>query len=141
MRDSITKHIIYTARRSQLCVGSRLEKYNITAAEEPFFMAIQSHAGAAQEELTSLVGVDKAATTRAICALESKGYLTRRQDEQDRRQKRIYATEKAMQLGAEVKRELLQLNDEILSGISAEERDVLYQALLKMEKNLDRIKR
>lgn len=141
MSESITKHIIYTARQSQLCVGSRLEKYGITAGEEPFFMAIQSHTGAVQEELTALVGVDKAATTRALRSLEKKGYLTRCQDERDRRQKRIYATEKALQLGERVRKDLLHLNEEILDGIPEEERRILYQALFKMEKNLKNIRR
>lgn len=141
MDTSITRQVIFTARQSQLCIGSRMEKYGITAAEEPFFMAIQSHAGAAQETLTSLVGVDKAATTRAISSLERKGYLIRHQDEEDRRQKRIYATEKALSIGMEVHRELLHLNDEIMSGIPKEQQRIVYDALLKMEENLKRIKK
>lgn len=141
MDKSITKHVIYTARQGQLCIGSRMAKYGITAAEEPFFMAVQKHDGATQEVLTSLVGVDKAATTRAISSLEKKGYLTRRQDEKDRRQNHIYATARAMNIKTEVQDELMRLNDEIMNGISEEEQIILYQALLKMEKNLEAIKR
>lgn len=141
MDESITKHVIYTARLSQLSIGSRLERYGITAAEEPFFMAIQIHSGANQEELTALVGVDKAATTRAIGSLERKGYLVREQDERDRRQKRIYATDKALYIGDEVHSELLRLNAEILKGISMEEQTILCRALFKMEENLRNIKK
>lgn len=141
MDKSITRQVIYTARQGQICIGSRMEKYEITAAEEPFFMAIQHHRGATQEVLTSLVGVDKAATTRAICSLEKKGYLTRRQDEKDRRQNRIYATEKALNIGTEVQEELIRLNNEIMNGISEQDQTVMYQALLKMEENLEAIKR
>lgn len=140
MRSGITKHVIFAARKSQLCIGSRLGKYNITAAEEPFFMAIQHHEGSTQEELTSLVGVDKAATTRAIRSLEKKDFLIRKQDEKDHRQNRIYATERALNMGPEVHRELLHLNDEIMEGISEEEQKIMYQALLQMEKNLKQIK-
>lgn len=141
MDKSITKQVIYTARQGQICIGSRMGKYGITAAEEPFFMAIQKHEGATQEVLTSLVGVDKAATTRAICSLERKGYLTRQQDEKDRRQNRIYATEKALNIGTEVRQELMRLNDEIMNGISEEDQIVMYRALLKMKENLEAIKR
>lgn len=140
MDKSITKQMIYTARLGQFSIGSRMRKYGITAAEEPFFMAIQKHEGATQDELTSLVGVDKAATTRAICSLERKGYLTRRQDERDRRLNRVYATEKALRIGNEVREELLRLNKEILNGITEEDQIILYQALLKMEENLKAIK-
>lgn len=140
MKNSITKQMIYTARQSQLCIGSRMEKYGITAAEEPFFMAVRHHSGASQDELTSLVGVDKAATTRALCSLERKGYVIRCQDEKDRRQKRIFASEKALEIGAAVHGDLLQLNDEILRGIPEEEQRVLYLALKKMQENLKRIR-
>lgn len=141
MDKSITRQVIYAARQGQLCIGSRMKKYGITAAEEPFFMAIQHHVGATQEVLTALAGVDKAATARAIGSLEKKGYLTRHQDEKDRRQNRIYATEKALSIGSEVQEELLHLNDEILEGISEDEQNILYRALLKMEENLSNIRR
>lgn len=136
MNKSITKQMIYAARLSQLCIGSCLEKYGITAAEEPFFMAVQAHAGADQETLTSLVGVDKAATTRAVCSLEKKGFLTRRQDERDRRQKRIYPTEKSTRIYSDVLKELLRLNEAVLDGIPDTDRETVYRALLKMGENL-----
>lgn len=140
MNNSITKQVIYTARQCQLCIGSRMEKYGISAAEEPFFMAIQKHAGATQDELTSMVGVDKAATTRAITSLERKGYLIRQQDEKDRRQNRIYATDKALRIGPKVLADLMGLNEELMNGIPEENQIILYQALLQMEKNLKQIK-
>ena len=46
-------------------------------------MAINSHDGAAQEELTAFVGGDKAMTTRVIHSLESKGLVKRVQDAKD----------------------------------------------------------
>lgn len=141
MDKSITKQLIYTARQAQLCIGIRMEKYGITAAEEPFFMAIQRYKGATQEELTSLVGVDKAATARAISSLERKGYLTRQRDETDRRQNRIYAADQALNMGTEVREELMRLNNEILNGISEGDRTIMYRALLKMAENLKIIKK
>lgn len=136
MKDSITKHLIFVARKAQLRISSRLSPFGITAAEEPFFMAIQHHAGATQEELTALVGVDKAATARALASLERKGFLTRRQDEKDRRQNRIYASPAALALGGRVHAELLDLNRELLDGISEEDQALLYRALQTVERNL-----
>lgn len=140
MEGSITKRIIFMARRMQLCIGYRLSKFGITAAEEPFFMAIQHNAGATQEDLTLLVGVDKAATTRAIRSLENKGYLVRKQDETDRRQKRVYPTEAVWQIGDALHNELLCLNSELVKGLSQEHLIVLAEALSVIEKNLDTMK-
>lgn len=137
MEGSIAKRMIFMARKMQLCIGERLSKFEITAAEEPFFMAIQRNAGATQEELTALVGVDKAATTRAIRSLESKGYLVRRRDDRDRRQNRVYPTDAVFGIGASLHKELLGLNDEAVKGLSEEQLRVLSEALSVMEDNLN----
>lgn len=135
MDNSIARMIMLLARKSQSYIGSALSKYNITAAEQPFFMAIQHHKGVTQEELTALVCVDKAATARAVKSLEEKGFLTRIQDEHDRRQNRVYATNMAIQLADAVYSELLQLNDLLTQGISPEEIDIIFAGLQKMEQN------
>ena len=136
MKISITKQIICIARQSQLCIGDRLSPFGITAAEEPFFMAIQRHENATQEELTAMVGVDKAATARAIRSLESKGFLVRKQDQKDRRQNRVCGTAAAHEIAEAVHGELLRLNGEIMKGLSEQEQAFLSKALTVMEKNL-----
>lgn len=135
MDNSIARMITLLARKSQSYIGSALSKYNITAAEQPFFMAIQHHKGITQEELTAIVCVDKAATTRAVKSLEEKGFLVREQDEHDRRQNRIYATDMTMKLAGAVSKELLQFNELLTQGISPEDIEVIFSGLQKMEKN------
>lgn len=141
MEGSITKRIIFMARRMQLCIGERLSKFEITAAEEPFFMAVQRNEGATQEDLTALVGVDKAATTRAIRSLARKGYLVRTRDEKDRRQNRVYPTEAAFAIGDSLHSELLDLNEALIQGLSAEQLRVLSEALSVIEDNLSAMRR
>lgn len=136
MEGSITKRIIFIARKMQLCIGERLSKFEITATEEPFFMAIQRKGGATQEDLTAFVGVDKAVTTRAIRSLENKGYLVRKKDERDRRQNRVYPTAAAFRIGDSLHNELLCLNDELVKGLSEEQLQVLSEALSVIENNL-----
>ncbi len=139
MDNSIARMITLLARQSQSCIGSALHKYHITAAEQPFFMAIQHHKGVTQGELTALVCVDKAATARAVKSLEKKGFLTRIQDEDDRRQNRIYPTDAALQLAGSVRGELIQFNELLTQGIFPEEIDIIFAGLLKMEKNLSNL--
>lgn len=140
MEGSITKRIIFMARKMQLCIGERLSKFEITATEEPFFMAIQRNEGATQEDLTALVGVDKAVTTRAIRSLENKGYLVRKQDDKDRRQNRVYPTDAVLGIGDSLHNELLCLNDELVKGLSEEQLRVLSEALSVIENNLSAIR-
>lgn len=136
MNRTIARMITLLARKSQGYIGWALGKYQITAAEQPFFMAVQDRAGMTQEELTALVCVDKAATARAVKSLEEKGYLTRAQDPQDRRQNRIYPTDAAQQIAEAVRDELHRFNALLTQGIDAQSLDVVSAALEKMEENL-----
>lgn len=132
----MARMITLLGRKSQSCIGNELRKYHITAAEQPFFMALQRHPGVTQEALTAIVCVDKAATARAVKSMEEKGYLTRVQDPQDRRQNRIYPTETAKQLEDAVRDTLHHFNDLLTQGIDAQSLDIVSAALLKMEENL-----
>lgn len=98
-------------------------------------MAILNNEGFSQEELTAYVGVDKAATARAVRSLEDKGLLTRVQDPRDKRQNRVYPTEKAKEVGPLVKKELSRINLALTQGLSQEEDDRIYALLMRIDEN------
>lgn len=139
MNKSIGRLINLLARKSQMYLGRVLSQYNLTAAEQPFFMVLQNYEGITQEELTAIVCVDKAATTRAVRSLEEKGYLIRINDDKDKRQKRVYPTKKAKEIGKEVRTELTKYNKLLTQGINEEDLDRLYSFLLQMEENMNKI--
>lgn len=136
MDKSIGRMITLVSRRSQFYAGNILKKYDLSVAEQPFFMTLQSCDGITQEELTALVCVDKALTARAVKSLEEKGLLVRAQDEKDRRQKRLYLTDKARRLAPKVKEELLKCSRQMTEGIDEACLELFYEALLKIEENL-----
>jgi DNA-binding MarR family transcriptional regulator len=139
MSKSIAKLVLQLSRKSQLCIGDALKKYDITASEEPFFMAIKSRDGLTQEELTEAVGVDKAVTTRVIRSLEEKGFVKRTRDKSDRRSNHIFATKKLTKVGGEVLGELHEFNSRIADGIPEEKLAELYNMLELMDKNVAEI--
>lgn len=139
LNKSIGRLINLLARKSQMYLGRVLSQYNLTAAEQPFFMVLQNYEGITQEELTAIVCVDKAATTRAVRSLEEKGYLIRINDDKDKRQKRVYPTKKAKEIGKEVRAELTKYNKLLTQGINEEDLDRLYSFLLQMEENMNKI--
>lgn len=137
MDKSIGRMITLISRKCQSYLSRELNKYNLTTAEQPFFMALQYCEGVTQEELTAIVCVDKSATARAVKSLEEKGFLIRVQDRKNRRQNRIFPTEKAKQMGEAVRKELLQFNDLLIQGISPQTAEEVYTALQKMEETLE----
>lgn len=136
---TVTRLITLLARKSQSCITEVLKDYEISAAEQPFFMAVEHSEGMNQEELTAMVSVDKAATTRAIRSLEEKGYLIRRQDTKDRRKNLIYPTEKTHEIYPKVHGALLALNDRITEGLSGAEQDAVCRCMLIMAQNFQKM--
>lgn len=134
--EKLSRDLLRVSRKVQICIGSIVKKYNITVAEEPFFMAINSHDGATQEELTGLVGVDKAMTTRVIHSLESKGLVKRMQDAKDKRHNRIYKTNKVNEISDIVLKDLLQLNQIFTTGIDNDDLDNFMRTLAALEDNI-----
>lgn len=135
MANCVGRVLTRLARKCQIAVGNALQQYNLTAAEEPFLMAILNNEGFSQEALTAYVGVDKAATARAVRSLEDKGLLTRVQDPRDKRQNRVYPTKKAKEVGPLVKKELSRINLALTQGLSREEDDLIYALLVRIDEN------
>lgn len=135
MKKSFARMLMLLARKSQPYLSGVLAPYGLKAGEHSFFMALQHNEGVTQEELSALVCVDKAATARAVRSMEEKGYLVRVQDAKDRRQNRIYSTDKAKELHPAIAEELSRFNTLLTQGIDQQSLDVAYQVLLKMEEN------
>lgn len=135
MANCVGRVLTRLARKCQIAVGSALQQYNLTAAEEPFLMAVLNNEGFTQEELTAYIGVDKAAASRAVRGLEEKGFLTRVQDPKDKRQNRVYPTEKAKEIGPKVRKELYKINLALTEALTKEEDDMVYALLERIEEN------
>lgn len=129
--------LTHLARKCQIASANALQPYNLTAAEEPFFMHILKNEGYTQEELTAQVGVDKAATARAVRSLEEKGYVTRIQDPQDKRQNRVYPTESAKEIAPKVRKELYKINLALTKSFTEEESQQIYDLLARMEETFE----
>ncbi|MBR5533568.1 MAG: MarR family transcriptional regulator [Ruminiclostridium sp.] len=135
MANCVGRVLTRLARKCQIAVGNALQQYNLTAAEEPVLMAILNHEGFTQEELTAYIGVDKAAASRTVRSLEEKGFLTRVQDPKDKRQNRVYPTDKAREIGPLVRKELYKINLALTEALTQEEDDQVYHLLVRIEEN------
>jgi DNA-binding MarR family transcriptional regulator len=96
--------------------------------------------GATQEELSSQLQINKAATARAVASLEQKGYIERLQDEQDKRQNHVFLTVKMKRTWGGVQKELRGWNDLLTKNIDDHTLDTTYAALQQMQKNITSIK-
>ncbi len=128
--------MFHICRKVQACVGMVVKNYGISIAEVPFFIALSERDGATQEELTSLVGVDKALTARTVQSLERKGFVRKEHDVQDRRVNHIYKTQKAEEHLGAIFADLHKLTLIFTAGLEKSDMEHLTQTLSVIESNI-----
>ena len=82
-------------RQRQTYMNYALKDLNISSAEYIYLITLyNNNEGINQEELSSLLLIDKGATARAIKSLEEKGFVIRIRDDKDRRANKVFTTDK-----------------------------------------------
>lgn len=140
MRDSIGKIITTLSRNIQQELKEVVEPFGISVGEEPYFVELAHEDGITQEELTKRISVDKAATARMVKALEEKGLLIRVTDSDDRRNKRLYLTDKAQVLYESLVETLQKYNEKLTQSWSDEEYSLVLGSLQKLQSDYEKRK-
>jgi len=130
--QSIGRLIAILHRQSQIYTNKALKKFSLTSSEYPFLFALFHAEGQTQEELSSYLYIDKAATARVIQALIAKGFVTKEQDNQDKRCNRIFLTEKAKQEQADIHKCVMQWNSYLTEGLDEETYQEIFLGLQTM---------
>jgi MarR family transcriptional regulator, transcriptional regulator for hemolysin len=90
---------------------------------------IGAREGAIQQELGSALGIDRSTMVSLIDQLESAGLAKRRPSATDRRAREVVITPKGRRLLQRARGLISQVEDEVLSGLTAHERDELLTLL------------
>jgi DNA-binding MarR family transcriptional regulator len=106
-----------------------LESVGLTPALFGLLNVIGSREGAIQQELGSVMGIDRSTMVSLIDQLEGAGLAKRRTSATDRRAREIAITPKGRRLLERGRRMILETEDEVLTGLTAEERGELIELL------------
>lgn len=82
-------------RHSLDFIGGFARELGIGAVDCIFLLFIFSNEGINQEQLSTLLAIDKSATAKAMKSLERSGFILRSQSAQDKRAKQVFSTDKA----------------------------------------------
>jgi DNA-binding MarR family transcriptional regulator len=88
--------------------------------------------GRKQQELADIIGIDKAAVTRALVRLEESGYIRRKEDKEDRRATRVYLTAKGRKLRPQLETAAVASIDNLTVALDSDERVEMRRLLAKM---------
>ena len=91
--------------------------------------------GVTQFELAQSLGIEMPSLTRTIKQLEAQLLITRCVDEHDKRSKNIYFTEQGRKTLHALKNKITDIKNQLYSGFTSEQLDMMAHGLIKMEKN------
>ncbi|MBQ9328521.1 MAG: anaerobic ribonucleoside-triphosphate reductase activating protein [Solobacterium sp.] len=113
-------------RNVQKYFDKTMAKYDIGSGQLTFLFLINEQEGITMNEVSRYGEVDKGTTTKSIQKLIEQGYVQARVDENDRRVKRLYTTERAL----EIMNELYELRNECRTKLAVETDIERFESLL-----------
>lgn len=125
-------------RRIQSLVVEASVDMGLTYAEFSLLLVLFDKEGCSQDDMTNFLHVDKAAITRVIKKLEERDYIYRKQDETDRRLKRLYLTEKGKKNERKMKEIVHKILNFLSDGYTQKESDLIIRCLHDMAQRLGR---
>jgi DNA-binding MarR family transcriptional regulator len=117
-------------RASHTRTAEALKSIDLTPALFAVLNVLGSRDGAIQQELSAGMGIDPSTMVSLIDELENQGLATRRRHPKDRRAWEIAITSRGRETLEHARSLALQVEDDVLSGLTATERRRLI-ALLK----------
>lgn len=117
---------------------NQLKEYDLTMTQSRVFAFLESKNGlATQKEIEVFLDVSHPTVVGIVSRMEKKGYLRTWIDEEDKRNKMVQLTEKALGIGTNLKEDMQKNEQKLLSPLSNEEVKSLREILIKISNHLD----
>jgi DNA-binding MarR family transcriptional regulator len=116
----------------------KLEGIGLHHAQGMILFHLWHKDGTAQNVLAQALHITPPTATNTLQRMERDGWIERRRDAADQRVVRVYLTEKARALRAEARTTFRELDRELASMLTDNERDILMTSLLKVHRHLSR---
>ncbi|MDE5978163.1 MAG: MarR family transcriptional regulator [Turicibacter sp.] len=135
MEKVIGKKLAIVYRYRQMILNHKLKPYHLGSGQYIVLISIADNEGINQRDLTHIIMIDKATTTKALKKLEEEGYIYRQCDEVDRRYNKLFLTEKGHQILPLLTSILVETMEELTIGMSEEEKVYFSSGLEKLLTN------
>lgn len=130
MRDIsiIVSHMRIFAERSFKSLG-------LGFPEQAVIMYLMGNSASNQLQIAEYFGIDQGAITKTINKLESKGLVTRKINQNNKREKIISLTPKAISLKDELNKTYQIWSKTVFKNISEKDQEILEKTISKMAEN------
>lgn len=135
--NEILREIGMIARALDSISNIEFKEIDLTKGQYLYVVRICENPGIIQEKLAEMIKVDRTTAARAIKKLEANGFIEKRDDEQNRKIKKLYPTEKGKDIYPFIIRENEHSHRVALDGFSDEEIRTAHGLLCRMRRNIE----
>ena len=129
---SFSRNINVISRCASTYRADKLDGYGISSAHYFYILAVCRTPGISQDKLAQRLYINKSSVARVLQTLESDGFITRCQNESDRRETLVYPTEKAEKVLPIIREAAKSWEDFLFSGFNDDEREAFMGMLEKL---------
>ena len=117
---------------------AKLEEIGLPPAQGMILFHLWRKDGIAQNVLAQVLHITPPTTTSTLQRMERDGWIRRHRDSTDQRIVRVYLTEKARELRGEARALFREIDEELTSVLTDDERRILVSSLLKVQQHLSK---
>lgn len=123
-------------RGSQVFSTRKLSEYDLNAGEQYILMYLMGHDDSNQDSIAKFFMLDKGSIARTLAKLENKGFIVRRVNDENQREKVITLTEKSKDIKEVLTELLIEWKETMYEGISEEEISTFERIVKKVSTNI-----
>jgi MarR family transcriptional regulator for hemolysin len=128
--------LLHHASRLMRRFEQRASGYGLSSAQWRLLARVFKEEGMTQTKLAELLGIEPISVSRLIDPLVDGGLIERRLDENDRRVRQIFLTERSRLIFEEVRASAADVFELALTGLSPDERRAVFNSLKRICSNL-----
>ncbi len=130
----VLREIGMIARALDSISNIEFKEYDLTKGQYLYLVRICENPGIIQEKVAEMIKVDRTTASRAIKKLEINGFIEKKDDEQNKKIKKLFPTKKGKNVYPFIKRENDYSNSVALEGFSESEIEIIFNLIQRVRK-------
>ena len=135
MKEDILRQIGTIARALDSIANIEFKEMQLNRGQYLYLVRIKENPGIISDHLAGMLSVDRTTTARSVKKLEQNGLIKKESDQQNKKIKHLFVTEKGQQLAEKIEQENAYSNKQMLTGLDSKQVEALSKSLKKMEQN------
>lgn len=134
----ILREVGMIARALDSISNVEFKEIDLTKGQYLYLVRICENPGIIPQQVSEMIKVDRSTATRAIQKLEINGFIEKREDPNNKKNKKLFPTEKGRTIYPFIKRENEHSEHMALAGFSDQEIAITYELLKRIRKKVEK---